>query len=131
METNVATQPSGIKKGIRVLPVVGPLLGLLTAAFLIAFAMGWGSDVADQEFIFTVLPAYVPAIVLAILIGKPRDDQPRRSALLAMPPVAFGLVVITVLIRFPFPEATGFMIAGAVFSAAPFFAAGILANYRK
>lgn len=131
MESKVAPQANGTHKGLKVLPIVGPILGVLTAAFLVAFAMGWGSDAADPSFIVTVMPAYVPAIVLAILIGKLSRDQPRRLALVAMPPVAFGLVVITVLIRLPFPEAKALMTAGAVLSAAPFFAAGVLAKHRR
>lgn len=131
METKIASQSNSTQRGLRFLPVLGPILGLLTAGFLIASAVGLGSDAAESEFILTVLPAYIPAIVLAILIGNPSREQPRRLALMAMAPAAFGLVVITVLIRFPFPEATVLMIAGAVLSAVPFFAAGVLANNRR
>ena len=131
MDTKVAPQSNSTQRGLRFLPIIGPILGLVTTAFLVAVAMGLGSDAPGQEFILTILPAYAPALVLAILIGNPGREHPRRQALMAMAPVAFGLVAITVLVRFPFPEATGLMIAGAVLSAVPFFAAGVLANRRR
>ena len=79
-------------------------------------------------FVLSLLPALVPALILALLVGNPVREHPRRAVLLAMPPLAFGMITAALLIRCPLPEATAPIIVGAVLSALPFFAAGFFAN---
>lgn len=124
MTTTITAQPDTPTKGLRSLLVLGPILGILTAAALIVPSLV-GADGSADGF-FTLMPAFIPAVILTILIGNPHRDNPRRSALLAMPPVAFGLITATVVLRYPMPEATGLLLVGAVLSSLPFLAAGLL-----
>lgn len=125
-----ADQPIDARHGMRVLPLVGPILGIVTAAAVIVYAVVPSPDGPTSGFILSLLPALVPALVLALLVGNPVREHPRRAVLLAMPPLAFGLIVATLLIRYPLPDATGLIIFGAVLSALPFFAAGFFAKQR-
>lgn len=125
MTTNT-DQPQTPTKGLRSLRILGPILGILTAAALIVPSLV-GADGTVDGFV-TLMPAFVPAVILTVLIGNPHREHPRRLSLLTMPPIAFGLVTVTVVLRYPMPEATGLLLAGAVLSALPFFAAAMLAR---
>lgn len=111
----------------RWLQLLAPALGVLTALMVILYGVVLGAP--GGVFIF--LPAFVPVIALAVAVGDPPKDHPGRLLMLAMAPVAVGvLTAILVFGSFTLGEAAGnwWWVVGGLLSAAPFLVTGLLAR---
>lgn len=111
----------------RWLRVLAPILGALTTLFVILYGVLLD---ASSGGIFVFAPAFVPAILLAFAVGHPAKDAPGRYWMLAMTPLAIGLLTATVVcgsMLFGQGSAAWWWIIGGLLSAAPFLVTGLVA----
>lgn len=122
-ETAVVALPAGL----RWLPVAAPVLGLLTMAVLLLH----GFVISDELPVPSVVVTIMPAFVLALMVGNPPRERPRRWVLQASPPAAMGLVVATTLFGLTLVDSPAWWIGGAVISTVPFLVAALAARTPK
>lgn len=112
----------------RRLQLLAPILGVLTAAMVVVYGIVLD---APGGGVFTFLPAFIPAIVLAYATVNPPKGSPGRTLLLAMPPVAIGLLTAT-LVFGSYPLSDGITVwwwaIGGLLNAVPFVVAGLAAG---
>lgn len=109
---------------VRWLPTLAPILGVLTAFLVLLYGIVLSAP-AGGIFIFA------PAVVLALIVGNPPRDHHRRYWILAMAPLAMGILAGTVLIgRLWLDEGLDqwWWLMGGFVSAAPFLLAGSIAE---
>ncbi len=110
----------------RWLRLLAPALGVLTALMVILY--GIVLEAPGGMFIFA--PTFVPVLALAIAVGNPPKGHPGRSLMLAMAPLAMGLLTATLVFgSFTRGEvATAWWVVGGLLSAAPFLVTGLVAG---
>lgn len=121
------TPEAALPARLRCLPVVAPLLGVLTAALLLLHGLVLDTQAPIPSIIWTI----APALVLALLVGAPPRAVPGRSGLLASPPLAFGLVTVTTVFGTTLLDAEAWWIGGAVASVGPFLLAALCARRAR
>lgn len=118
----------GAALSARRLRVLAPILGILAAAMVMVYGIVLN---APGGGVFTFLPAFIPAIVLAFAVGDPPKGHPGRTLLLAMIPAAMGLLTAT-LVFGSYPQSVGvttwWWVVGGLLSAAPFVVVGLVAG---
>ncbi|ROR72173.1 hypothetical protein EDD31_0521 [Bogoriella caseilytica] len=112
---------------LRWLPVVAPVLGMLTMAVLLVH----GFAISDELPVPSVVVTIMPAFVLALMVGNPPREHPRRWVLQASPPAAMGLVVATTLFGLTLVDSPAWWIGGAVVSTVPFLVVALASPTPK
>ena len=110
----------------RWLRLLAPTLGVLTALMVILYGIVLGAPGG----IFIFAPAFVPVLALAVAVGNPPKGHPGRSLMLAMAPIAVGLLTaILVFGSFTGGElSTAWWVVGGLLGAAPFLVTGLVAG---
>ncbi|MGC5629326.1 hypothetical protein ACPYO6_13915 [Georgenia sp. Z1344] len=121
------TTPRSVHDRTARLVYIGPLLGFLAAGALVLTGLDPARDGGSTNLL-SLVPVYIPPLMLALAVGNPPKNHPRRHVLLTTPAAAFGLVTVTLVVGSILLDTLAWWIGGAVGSAVPFVVVGLAAR---
>lgn len=109
--------PTDDANGVPLMRMIGPLLGLATAAWILVY----GLALEAPGIVPLGVLSFVPGIGMAILLGS-RQGSARWP--LALMPITFGVVTVVILIgTVALEDSIAWWVSGAVLAFLPFMLA--------